>query len=116
MINVIEQRIKIAHREEKILLQQIEERNLIDASNVVHITGVAVYPHREQLIGDIDGVNTDYRTTYEFRNNLTFVFKNGIIQNLGNDYSEIDNSVIRFTEPPKSDGMIDDLHIIYYKN
>ena len=115
MINVIEQRIKIAHREEKILLQQIEERNLIDASNVVHITGAAVYPHREQLIGDIDGVNTDFITAYEFRNNLTFVFKNGIIQKLGNDYSEIDNSVIRFTEPPKSDGMIDDLHIIYYK-
>ena len=115
MINVIEQRIKIAHREEKILLQQIEERNLIDASNVVHITGGAVYPHREQLIGDIDGVNTDFITTYEYRNNLTFVFKNGIIQSLGNDYSEIDNSIIRFTEPPKSDGMIDDLSIIYYR-
>ena len=115
MINVIEQRIKIAHREKKILLQQIEERNLIDASNVVHITGCAVYPHREQLIGDIDGVNTDYITTYEFRNNLTFVFKNGIIQNLGNDYSEIDNSIIRFDEAPKNDGFEDDLFIIYFR-
>jgi len=106
LIKVIEQKINVAH---------LEERNVINSQNVVHITGGAVYPHSEQLIGVIDGVNTDYRTTYEFRNNLTFVFKNGIKQSLGNDYSEIDNSIIRFTEPPKSDGMIDDLSIIYYR-
>jgi len=116
LINVIEQRVAIAHREEQLLLKQIEEHNLIDARNVVHITsnGGAVYPHVEQLIGVIDGVNTDFITTYEFKNNFTFVFKNGIKQSLGRDYAEIGNSIIRFEEAPKNDGFEDDLSIIYY--
>ena len=116
MIKVIEQKINIAHQEDHILLQQIEERNLINSQNVVHLTtnGWTVYPHSEQLIGVIDGVNVDFITTYEFRNNLTFVFKNGIKQSLGKDYAEIGNSIIRFEEAPKNNGFEDDLSIIYF--
>ena len=117
MIKVIEQKINIAQMDEQILVKQIEERNVINSQNVVHLTnnGVSVYPHSEQLIGVIDGVNTDFITTYEFRNNLTFVFKNNIKQSLGKDYFEIGNSIIRFVEAPKNDVFEDDLSIIYFE-
>jgi hypothetical protein len=117
LIKLIEQKINIAQLDEQILVKQIEERNIINSQNVVHLTsnGGSVYPHSEQLIGVIDGVNIDFITTYEFKNNFTFVFKNGIKQSLGKDYFEIGNSIIRFVEAPKNDVFEDDLSIIYFE-
>lgn len=55
---------------------------------------------KESPAGDIDGVNTDYTTTYTYTLGTTQVFLNGLLQQDALDYQEMGSNVLRFLDAP----------------
>ena len=67
----------------------------------------------EPLTGTINDSNVLFKTSFNYQDNSTVVFINGIRQNRGIDYIEQNGNEILFSEAPSSVAFTDNLTIIY---
>ena len=60
--------------------------------------GILLY--KEEAIGNIDGTNTTFVSSFHFIPGTLDVFLNGLEQHSPSDYIEIDTHTIQFVNPP----------------
>lgn len=86
----------------------------ITLSQLPELVDTSVTPYNEDLIGEVNNINTDFITSYNYVSNAIIVTKNGVVLTPGEDYVEISENAIRFAIPPSNYEMRDLLHIYYY--
>lgn len=107
----------VAIIEEKRIFASIKQETYEAQINgkVVYLTSNVAYVD-ETPSGNIDGINVEYFTTYDYKINSTTVFVNGLKQIKGIDYVENGGKKITMAEPLISDGYIDKINITYEKD
>ena len=61
----------------------------ITLSQLPELVDTSVTPYNEDLIGEVNNINTDFITSYNYVSNAIIVTKNGVVLTPGEDYIEI---------------------------
>jgi len=72
----------------------------------------------EPLIGEVDGVNTVFETSFQYRPNTVNVFINGLKESRDNfhEFDPLDHErKIMLDNPPKNEGFTDTIEVMYIK-
>jgi hypothetical protein len=74
-----------------------------DFMYLIYVVDYALHLHqKEDLVGQIDGVNQTFSTYYNFQSDSTIVYKNGLAMEQGLDYAEnVAYANILMVEPPE---------------
>jgi hypothetical protein len=71
--------------------------------------------YREEAIGDVDGNNTVFISTYKFIPGTLVVKLNGLEQIAPDDYVELDDQTFEFVNPPIGGNNPDKIIISYQR-